>query len=237
MGIRSRPDKAFAIETLEKLFRCDGKFTCEEEELLEKLKGDISNVSTGLFPSIANAFKSAINRRDEGVRASCLREEKLEDYVRNPIYYDLTQRQKASAVTLDKPETEVRKLCLATGLLSHAANVDDGISPAERDTMKSILVEDWGLAKEQAELFVSIGCDRTTRGLDCFRLSHGFFECTTIAERRKFLKTLFRIANATDKTSNDEIEAIRRVAKSLKLSHKDFIDAKLTVPREDRNGL
>jgi hypothetical protein len=45
------------------------------------------------------------------------------------------------------------------------------------------------------------------------------------------------VANAADQTSFDEIEEIRELAKGLELSHQDFIDAKLTVPREDRGGL
>ena len=73
-------------------------------------------------------------------------------------------------------------------------------------------------------------------GLDFFRLSNGFFECTSLNERRTFLRTLFRVANASNKTDAKEIEEIRKVAVGLKLAHKDFIDAKLSISREDRNG-
>ena len=37
--------------------------------------------------------------------------------------------------------------------------------------------------------------------------------------------------------SNEEIEEIRSIANSLKIDHSDFIDAKLTLPDIDRNGL
>jgi len=236
-GIRTGADKALALETLEQLFRCDGKVTPEEEALLAQLRSDISEIGTGAFAGFSRAFKSAIGQRKTAVRSSCLRELESGDYVHNTVFYDLMRKQGDSGVTIDRSETELRKLCLATGLLSHIANVDEVISPEEQEAMCRIIAEDWGLDREQAEMLVSISCDRTTRGLDYVRLSHGFFECTTIEERREFLKTLFRVANAADKTDNDEIEEIRRVAKSLKLSHKDFIDAKLTIPREDRGGL
>ena len=147
------------------------------------------------------------------------------------------RKQEDSGITIDKSEAELRKLCSAAGLLSHIANVDSEISGQEQEAVRRVMAEDWDLSERQADLLVSISCDRTTRGLDYFRLSHGFFECTTLEERKRFLKTLFRVANASNKTDNDEIEEIRRIAKSLKLSHKDFIDAKLTIPREDRNGL
>jgi uncharacterized tellurite resistance protein B-like protein len=56
-------------------------------------------------------------------------------------------------------------------------------------------------------------------------------------ERRNFIKCLFRIANASEKTSYDETEEIRKISTSLKLTHKDFIEAKLTIPDEDREVL
>ena len=236
-AIRSNDDKAFVLKTLEQLFHCDGKVTPEEQKLMEELRGDVSEVATGFFSGMSRALKSAIVQRGAAVQASCLREHDSDDYIRNTIYYDLVRKQKDSLVTIDRPEAEVRKLCLATGLLSHIANVDAVISREEQEAMRRIIAEDWGLSEEQAELLASISYDRTTRGLDYFRLSHGFFECTGIEERQRFLKTLFCIANAANKTDNTAIEEIRRIAKSLKLSHRDFIDAKLTVPRADRNGL
>ena len=56
-------------------------------------------------------------------------------------------------------------------------------------------------------------------------------------ERKVFLKCLFKIANASDMTSYKEIEEIRRISNSLKLPHEDFIEAKLTIPRKDREVL
>jgi uncharacterized tellurite resistance protein B-like protein len=82
-----------------------------------------------------------------------------------------------------------------------------------------------------------ISLSRVVRGLDYPRLTRSFFECTTAGERTAFLKSLFRIANASNMTSHDEIEKIRRIAGSLKVSHQDFIEAKLSIPSEDRNGL
>ncbi|UCD33882.1 MAG: TerB family tellurite resistance protein, partial [Desulfobacterales bacterium] len=56
-------------------------------------------------------------------------------------------------------------------------------------------------------------------------------------ERKSFLQCLFNIANASDMTSFKEVEEIRRISEALKLSHKDFIEAKLTIPRQNREVL
>ncbi|MCK4966997.1 TerB family tellurite resistance protein, partial [bacterium] len=78
---------------------------------------------------------------------------------------------------------------------------------------------------------------RVMEGFDYHHLTSSFFEQTTPEERKHFIKCLFLMANASEKTSNEEIEEIRSIAKSLKISHSDFIDAKLTIPNIDRNGL
>ena len=235
-GIQNREDKALALKTLERLFSVDGKVTPEEESLMTQLKSDLSKVGGGLFSGFTKALKSAIGHRKATVTSSCLRENDARDYIHNTIYYDLTRQQKISGVIIDRPESELRKLCLATGLLAHIANIDTVISDAEQAAIRTIIMEDWALTGKQANLFVSISCDRATKGLDYFRLANSFFECTDRVERKNFLKTLFRIANAANKTDLTEIENIARISKIMKLSHKDFIDAKLTISRADRNG-
>ena len=236
-SIRTGGDKALAIGVLDRLVQSDGRLAPEEERLLDKLKGDIEATGTSPFGGIAHMLKSAITRRKAAVNDSCLRETESDDYVRNTLYYDLMRKLQATGMRIDLPDAQLRKLCLATGLLAHVAYVDSEFSPEERDAIRDILASDWNLTKSQAELLADLSRDRATRGLDYFRLSVGFFECTTEEERAQFLKTLFRVANAANKTDSSEIEEIRFLAQGLKLSHQDFIAAKLTIPREDRNGL
>jgi len=115
--------------------------------------------------------------------------------------------------------------------------VDSGISEREKRIIKDVLSTQWGLSEQQAQIVTQISCDKTLQDLDYFRLTRGFFDCTTLDERRSFIKCLFRIANASEKTSYDETEEIRKISNSLKLTHKDFIEAKLTIPDEDREVL
>ncbi len=236
-SIRSSEEKELVIRTLENLFQSDGKVTREEKALLDELRQEISGVDTGIFSGFTRAFKSVISKRQDAVGSSSLREADAEDYTNNTIYYDLVQKQKADKVSVNKPEEDLRKICLAAGLLAHVTNTDHHISDAEEKEIRSIISRDWDLSAQDAELLFSLSLDRVRNGLDYFRLSHNYFAVTTHEERREFIKTLFRVANASEKTDNQEIEEIRRVSQSLKLSHKDFIDAKLTIPRQDRNGL
>lgn len=234
--IRSAKDKKLILDTLKRLFRSDGEVTSEEEELLEKIEKSVSKTGSDMFSQFSKAIKSTLGKRSSAVKSSRLRENDFEDYIKNTVYYDLEQKQKRTGITIDLPEEKLRKICLAVGLLSFIAGVDSEISVQEKKVMQDILTEDWKLSKQEADLLIQISTERALKGLDFYRISYNFFNHTTRDERKDFIKTLFKIANATDKTSRQEIEEIRRIAQALKVSHQDFIEAKLTISREDRGG-
>jgi uncharacterized tellurite resistance protein B-like protein len=70
--------------------------------------------------------------------------------------------------------------------------------------------------------------------LDYYRLSREFFESTSEPERVCFLDVLYAVADGDGRVSFEEIEEIRTIANMLKLTHQQFIDAKLKIPRERR---
>ncbi len=88
-SLHTAEEKAFALNTLETLFKCDGKVTAEEQQLMEELRKIITVRPTNLFASLSGAFKSAIWQRNSKVQSSCLREEDSEDYIKNTMYYTL----------------------------------------------------------------------------------------------------------------------------------------------------
>ena len=57
---------------------------------------------------------------------------------------------------------------------------------------------------------------------------------TTESERLDFIDVLFDVAAADGALSFEETEEIRTIAYVLKLTHRQFIDAKLKVPAELR---
>jgi uncharacterized tellurite resistance protein B-like protein len=235
--IKSEQDKALVVATLESLFEADGVVTDEERAFLDEIKRGVSEVNTGMLATFSKMIKAACGKRERAHDGAAQRDSQVGDYIENTIYYQLKSEGEKKGISIDLPEEKKRQLCLAAGLLARIAAVDAGISQQERQTIKQIVSEEWGLSEQQAQVVAEISCDRTLRGLDYFRLTRGFFECTSLDERRRFIRLLFKIANASEKTSFDETEEIRRIANSLKLSHQDFIDAKLTIPDEDRQVL
>jgi uncharacterized tellurite resistance protein B-like protein len=232
--IQSEQDKELVLETLESLFKADGVVTEAEEAVLKEIEESVSHVGTGFLDRLSKSIKAAMGKRRNSFASAVQRDNQVDDYIENTIYYRLKSESEKKGITIGLPDDTVRKLCLAAGLMARISAVDSEISGQETQAIKDIVSAEWDLTDQEADIVTAISCDQALRGLDYFRLTRGFFECTTQNERRSFVKSLFKIANASDRTSYDETEEIRKIATSLKLTHKDFIDAKLTIPDEDR---
>ena len=232
-GIRSSRDKQLVLETLEKLVADDGANRTDESAFLEHIRQDIEGHSTGLLGHLTAPFRQTLKRK----AGQGSREDRIEDFIKNTIYYQLCSELQQQGRTLSIPETEARKICLAAGLMAHVAWVDNEVCHREREAMSLGLRQLWNVPEDEAQLITEMSRARIMHGLDLVRLTTGFCRYTTIEERKAFLRCLFAIANAAEDTSHAEIEAIRRLAKAIELPHQEFIEAKLTIPRRDRGGL
>ena len=234
-GIRSSRDKQLVLETLEKLVAGDGADRASESAFLEHIRQDIEGRSTGLLGHLTAPFRQALKRKAGQYQGA--REDRIEDFIKNTIYFQLTSELQQQGRTLSIPETEARKICLAAGLMAHVAWVDNEVCHREREAMSLGLRQLWNVPEEEARLITEMSHSRIMHGLDLVRLTRGFCHYTTTEERKAFLRCLFAIANAAEDTSHAEIEAIRQIATSFELPHQEFIEAKLTIPRQDRAGL
>ena len=236
-GMRSQGDKTLVLETLGKLVHTEGATKEAEASVVEELRQDIEAKSTGFLAHLMSPLKRAIGSRTGHYASDGDRESRLEDYIKNTVYYQLVSEMKERGMAIALPDQEIRKVCLAAGLMARVAWVDKAFCEQEQDSVVRALADGWELPEKEARLIMEIGHQRIIKGLDFAQLSKGFCECTTVSERKKFLHSLFAIANAAHKTSSPEIEEIRAIAKGLELGHQDFIEAKLTISREDRAGL
>lgn len=234
-GIRSSGDKQLVLKTLEKLVGGNGADRASESAFLEDIRQDIEGRSTGLLGHLSAPFRQTLKRKAGQYQGS--REDRIEDFIKNTIYFQLTSELEQQGRALSIPEAEARKICLAAGLMAHVAWVDNEVCHREREAMNLALRQIWNVPDDEARLITEMSHARIMQGLEMVRLTTGFCHHTTIEERKSFLRCLFAIANAAEDTSHAEIEAIRQIAKSFELPHQEFIEAKLTIPRQDRGGL
>ena len=179
-----------------------------------------------MFSRLTQLFRPRIQQRCQIAET---REARFEDVLRNKVFYRLKQRTNLS--DLDLEDHEQRKLCLAGTLLARVAHVDEDIHEKERDRIEQIIMKRWGLGPDQAAMVAEISLSEIRGDIDHYRTARRFFELTTGEERLRLVVACFAVAAADGHTSHEENEEIRDIANSLRLSHRQFIDAKTAVLR------
>ena len=226
----SADQRALALAKLDEMVNADGAVSERERAVVDEVRAALETADVGVWGSLSRLL---IGRRTQAAAAAPNREVYLNDFVRNHVYYRLRQQLAAQNVSWDISDAEMRLLGLAGGLLALVAHTSEGVTDGERSAMAEVLRSAWGLSPESAMFVVEVAVADGER-LDFYRLVREFSAVTTEEERQRFLDALFTVAAADDKASFEETEQIRLISQGLKLSHAEFIDAKLKVPREKR---
>ncbi len=233
-ALRSSKDRKLAIEFIDRLGTADGAVTSEETIILEAMKSELQSASVGLFGQLGHVLDDALQRRQAALQEAPNREAHFEDYIKNKVFYGIQRRIDLDGRELNIPEPRLRGLCLAGGLMARVAHADREITQGERQAMVAALQAGWDLEPDEAEFVVAVALDEIGPEMDYYRLTRQFFTTTDEGERSRFLEVLFAIAAADGMATNDEIEEIRTIANTLRLSHRQFIQAKLSVPKVKR---
>jgi uncharacterized tellurite resistance protein B-like protein len=186
------------------------------------------------FSHFGRMMSGSVKRRSEVVTNSPNRELYLNDFVNNRIYYHLSHDGNKDLQALNLPEATLRKLSLAGGLMARVADVDRQVTAEEFESMAAAIQRYLNVDREAAGFVVKVATSEISKDLDHYRLSREFFQATTEEERVRFLDVLFAVAAADGLVSHEEMEDIHMVANELKLTHQQFIEAKLKIPREQR---
>ena len=118
--------------------------------------------------------------------------------------------------------------------MARVAQIDPKITDTELAVMVDALQSGWKISQEKAVLVAEVAVSNPAANLTLFHLTDEFMKVCTVDELTQFLDTLFAIATADGEASYDEIEEIRSMARAFNLPNKYFIEAKLKVPREQR---
>jgi uncharacterized tellurite resistance protein B-like protein len=226
----STGQRDLALQALDNMVNADGEVTDGERAIVAEIKGALETADVGPWGAFSRLL---IGRRTQATAGAPNREAYLDDFIRNRVYFQMKQRLAAGNIAWEIPDAELRRLGLAGGLLALIGRVQAGADSDERAAMIATLQSAWSLPAESAEFVVEVALAGGEK-LDLFRLTRELAEVTAPEERRRLLSALFAVAAADGQASFEETEQIRLIAQGLKLSHQEFIDAKLTLPRESR---
>jgi uncharacterized tellurite resistance protein B-like protein len=230
-AIASDEDRKLALDMLDEMMSADGQVTDEDARVAAEIRAAVESVDLHM---LGRLVKSATGRRSHAVAGAPNREDYYEDFVKNKVYYGLRRRMDLHETDLHASEAVLRTLSLAGGIMARVARVNPDVGEGEKAAMAQALHDSWQLSAEEAAFVVEVALDESATLLDPYRLAWQFAEACTPEQRLAFLDVLFAVAAADGEASFDEIEEIRTIAGSLKLSHHDFIQAKLKIPAELR---
>jgi len=224
-ALRTPKDREMAISALTDIIQADGTVTAEEQAAIDEIKVALESANLGLLGQLGRLVRSSVNNN------ALEREQFLDDFIKNRVYYAVQRQMESNEIELDLPDEELRKLSLAGALMARVAQVDREVTEAECGRMVEALQSGWDISPDSAAFVARVAVSKINPSEDYFRLISEFANSTTMAERGHFLEVLFTVADADGEISYDETEEIRHIANILLLSHDRFIEAKLKVTR------
>lgn len=235
-ALQSERHKDMALRALRELVAADGEVTESEKEVVAEIEKAINAVSLGFVANLERLIGGAVSKRSQAVADAPNREVYFDDFITNKVFYRVSLRLQIDRSDLKIPEDELRKLSLVGGLMAKVAYVDREVTEDEFKGMAQAIETYWGVSSQLAAFVAEVAVSAVEETFDSFRMTRELMECTSEDERRKFLDVMFAVASSDGQISYDETEEIRKIARGINLTHKDFIDSKLRILGEQSSA-
>jgi uncharacterized tellurite resistance protein B-like protein len=126
----------------------------------------------------------------------------------------------------DKPH-DIRVATCA--LLLEMAHIDDEFSEAERENIILILKRDYRLSDEYANEIIQATEEELKGSIDIWQFTNLINQNYSIEEKNQIIEMVWRVAYADGRLDKHEDYLVHKLAKLLRLTHKQLIDAKLKI--------
>ena len=120
-------------------------------------------------------------------------------------------------------------LVAVCALFVEMARLDETFTPAEMETILSILKEKYGLSQEHAEALITEAERELQQSIDLWQFSNLINKSYSNEEKIEIIEILWRIVYIDGKMDRYEHYLMKKLKNLLRLSHKQLIDAKLKV--------
>jgi len=236
-AVEDPEDKAMVLEVLDDLVRADGVISPEDEAVVAEIRHAINEIDYSFFGQLSRLWKGSKNRRSQALADAPNREKYLDDFIHNKVYYGVRMRlDMGEGVYLPFDETKLRQLSAVGGLLARVAQVDTKVTDNEFDKIVGSLEDIWELTHEEAVFVAEVAISEISPNMDTLRLVREIYSSVNPEQVPAFLDLLFAVGAADGYVSNEEIDVIYELSRSLGQPHKRFIEAKLRIPAEQRES-
>ena len=134
--------------------------------------------------------------------------------------------------TTDKGRDESHDIRIATcALFLEMSNIDGEFSEPERDKIISILRRDYDLSDEYTVALLEASHEELKGSIDLWQFTNLINQNYSVEEKLRIIETIWRIAYTDRELDKHEDYLVHKLAKLLRLSHKQLIEAKLKVKK------
>jgi uncharacterized tellurite resistance protein B-like protein len=123
-----------------------------------------------------------------------------------------------------------RDISVATcALLIEMSNIDGEFSESERESIISVLKKNYDLSDEDAIALIEASSEEVKGSIDLWQFTNLINQNYSMEEKLRIIETVWRIAYTDGKLDKHEDYLVHKLAKLLRLTHKQLIEAKLKV--------
>lgn len=127
-------------------------------------------------------------------------------------------------------EGESHDIRIATcALLLEMSNIDGEFNELERENIISILKKDYQLSDEHAASLLEISNEKLAASTDLWRFASLINRNYSIEEKVRIIEMVWGVAYADGNLDKHEDYLLHKLAKLLRLTHKQLIEAKLNA--------
>ena len=141
---------------------------------------------------------------------------------------DLTQADPGAAA-FDESDLRVA----AAALLFHIADVDGEVSPSERQRLKQLVTQEFGLDPGETQRLLAAAEKSEAEAVDLFQFTHVLERGLDAEGRLKVVEMLWRMALADGKVDEFEENTVWRVAELLGVSNRERLVLRQHVTGEE----
>ena len=136
--------------------------------------------------------------------------------------------------TIDSPgnieSDKTHDIRVATcALLIEMSDIDGEFSELERESIISVLKKDFDLSDENAIALIEASNEELKGSIDLWQFTNLINQNYSIEEKLQIIETVWRIAYTDGKLDKHEDYLVHKLAKLLRLNHRQLIEAKLKV--------
>jgi uncharacterized tellurite resistance protein B-like protein len=133
-------------------------------------------------------------------------------------------------------EKRCQNIQVATcAILLEMARIDNEFSKEEQESLIHILKERYGLSHEDTEELIQASDEELEGSIDLWRFTNLINRDYAIEEKLDIIRTVWEIAYADGRLDKHEDYLLHKLAELLHLTHKQLIDAKLSVLKDLKN--